>query len=370
MTILMKNQLRVKYEDLGALNAPFFSEFEKVFTAVLQSGWYVLGKHVSSFEDSFAQFCGAQYCVGVASGLDALILALNVLELSPGDEVIVPSNTYIATILAILKAGLQPVLVEPNIKTYTVEPDNILKAITKKTKVIMPVHLYGKMSDMVRINDIAKTYSLVTISDCAQSHGAKLAGEKAGAWADMAAFSFYPTKNLGAIGDGGAIVTNNQEWADRIKMYRNYGSKEKYKNDVMGMNSRLDEVQAAFLSVKLKKLDTITAHKQALAKLYFEGLKDTGFILPTQDKQYEDVFHIFNIRHPDRDNVKAKLLEKGIQTEIHYPIPPHQQKMVAGQFLGEYPISEEIHQTTLSLPISYCHTEADILQVIDALTGL
>lgn len=362
----MKNQLRVKYEDLGALNKPFFDDYKHAFADVLDSGWYVLGQQVSAFETAFADFCGAAHCVGVASGLDALVIALDILDCEAGAEVIVPSNTYIATILAILKAGLTPVLVEPDIKTYTIDPQKIKTAITSKTRAIMPVHLYGKMADMKSIQAIAKAHNLVTISDCAQAHGASLNGKKAGTWADMAAFSFYPTKNLGALGDGGAITTNNAEWAQKIKMYRNYGSIEKYKNEVEGYNSRLDEVQAAFLNIKLKKLDYITAHKQKLAKIYFENLSDK-FILPVQEAGYEDVFHIFNIRHERRDTLKAYLLENGIGTEIHYPIAPHNQEMLKAYNLGKFPIAAEIHDTTLSLPISYAHSEADIQYVTHTL---
>ncbi len=355
------------YENLQQLNQPFFEAYTQAFQKTLASGWYILGNEVKQFEQKFAEYCQVPHCVGVANGLDALIIALKVLNLPAQSEVIVPANTYIATILAIMHNGLKPVLVEPDIHTYNIHPEKIAEKITPNTRAIMPVHLYGKMCAMDSIMALAKKHSLFVIEDAAQAHGASLHGKKAGAWGDMTGFSFYPTKNLGALGDAGAIAIHDQQLYEKVLTLRNYGSKIKYYNEVVGYNSRLDELQASFLYVKLAHLDKINAHKQTLAKLYVAHLKD-DFIKPVVQEGYEDVYHIFNIRHPKRDALRTYLLEHNIKTEIHYPIPPHQQKAMEGVFAGEpYPISEEIHQTTLSLPCSFCHTPADIYQVIEIL---
>ena len=354
----------IEYENLKKLNQPFFQDFKNNFDQTLESGWFILGKNVQNFESEFANYCESSYCIGLASGLDALFLSLKVFNFTTGAEVIVPSNTYIATILAILQAGLKPVLVEPDIKTYNIDPNKIEEQITQNTVAIMVVHLYGKCCQMDEITTIASKYNLKIIEDCAQAHGAALNSKKAGTFGDFGAFSFYPTKNLGALGDAGAITTNNQELADKIKTLRNYGSKIKYINEIAGFNSRLDEVQAGFLSVKLAKLNNINEHKRRLARLYFDLLKDE-FIKPFEENGFYDVFHIFNIRHPKREKLRKFLLDHDILTEIHYPIPPHQQKAMTGILKNNnFPISEEIHQTTLSLPISYFHTEEDILKVI------
>ena len=355
----------IEYENLGKLNQPFFEDYQNVFKETLTSGWYILGQKVSSFEKEFASFCGTQSCIGVANGLDALTLSLKVLNLKKGDEVIVPSNTYIATILAIVQNGLQPVLVEPDIDTYNIDPKKIEEKITPKTKAIMVVHLYGKMCQMDLITALAQQYQLKVIEDCAQAHGAALHQKKAGNWGDFGAFSFYPTKNLGALADAGAVTTNNNTYASAIKTLRNYGSNEKYYNEVVGVNSRLDEIQAAFLSVKLKYLNQINNHKKILAQLYSSHLKN-DFIKPVVHPDYKDVFHIYNIRHPKRDELKAFLFENNVKTEIHYPVVPNKQKAMIGILRDEAtPIAEEIHQTTLSLPISYFHTEEEIYRVIE-----
>ncbi|MBD3750391.1 MAG: DegT/DnrJ/EryC1/StrS family aminotransferase [Sphingobacteriales bacterium] len=357
----------IPYEDLGKLNQPFFEAYQESFKKTLESGWYILGKEVVEFETAFADYVKSPYGVGLASGLDALVIALKVLELPQNAEVIVPSNTYIATVLAVINAGFKPVLVEPNLATYNIDADLIEEKITSNTKAIMLTHLYGKVCEMDKIEAICKKHQLFLIEDCAQAHGAKFKGQQAGTFGEFGAFSFYPTKNLGALGDAGALTMKNEAHFKKVKSLRNYGSAIKYHNDDIGFNSRLDEVQAGFLSIKLKHLDAITLHKQALAKLYFEGLKE-DFIKPQQHPDYEDVFHIFNIRHPKRDQLKQYLLENGIGTEIHYPIPPHQQKGYLEFFQGEsYPIAEEIHQTTLSLPISFAHTEQDIEKVIEVM---
>ncbi len=359
----------IDYENLGKLNAPFFEAYEKSFSETLRGGWYVLGNNVQNFEIEFASYTGAKHCVGLASGLDALILGLRSFDFEPGSEVIVPSNTYIATILAIMHVGLKPILVEPNVHTYNMDASKIEEKITTKTKAIIVVHLYGKACEMDRIQAICRNHKLRLLEDCAQAHGATFNGQQVGTFGDFGCFSFYPTKNLGAIGDAGAIITNDEELSNKIKMLRNYGSKEKYVNEVVGYNSRLDEIQAGFLSVKLQKLDDINNHKIKLAKLYHEGINNS-FIKPVIQEGYKDVFHIYSIRHPKRDELKSYLLENEIRTEIHYPIPPHKQEALAGVFgTQDFPIAREIHETTLSLPISYFHTEKDILRVIEVINN-
>lgn len=357
----------IPYENLAVSNAQFFEELQNSFKKTLERGWYILGDSVQAFEKEFAEYCGAKYFVGLASGLDALLLALKAFDFKPGSEVIVPSNTYIATVLAILQAGLKPVLAEPDIRTYNIDPENIKKSITARTVAIMPVHLYGKLSAMEEITAVAAEHGLKIIEDCAQAHGASYKGRRAGTFGTFGAFSFYPTKNLGALGDAGGVTTDDPELTDKVRKLRNYGSSVKYYNELVGYNSRLDEVQAAFLSVKLKRLDEINAHKRMLAKLYLENLKN-DFIKPVTDPDYIDVYHIFNIRHPQRDRLRAYLLENGIGTDIHYPVPPHRQKAMQGILTGgEYPVSEEIHRTTLSLPISFAHTEEDVYHVIEVM---
>jgi dTDP-4-amino-4,6-dideoxygalactose transaminase len=359
----------IEYENLQKVNERFFEEYNKVFAAVLHSGRYILGKAVSKFEAEFAAYCGAEHCIGVASGLDALIISLKAFKFKPGSEVIVPSNTYIATILSIVHCGLKPVLVEPDIKTYNIDPAKIEDAVTSRTVAIMVVHLYGKICDMDPIIEISRRRNLKIIEDCAQAHGSKYKSKKAGTFGHCNAFSFYPTKNLGALGDAGAVVTDDYDLAEQIRMYRNYGSKTRYYNEVVGYNSRLDELQAAFLSVKLKKLDDINNHKRKLAAIYLEQIREE-FVKPVVQKDYHDTYHIFNIRHSQRDRLKKYLLEHGIKTEIHYPIAPHRQKALAALLDKHfYPISEEIHTSTLSLPISYGHTQEDIYEVVEKING-
>lgn len=358
----------IEYENLKVSNASFLQEFKNKFNTFVESGWFVLGKEVNNFEIEFAKYCGAKYCVGVANGLDALTLALRAYDFPKDSEVIVPSNTYIATILAVVNAGLKPILVEPDIETYNIDVKLIEKAITTKTKAIMPVHLYGKMCDMPKILEIAEKYSLKIIEDAAQAHGAAINGKKVGAWGDITAFSFYPTKNLGALGDAGAITTNDEELADKIRFLRNYGSNKKYHNEFVGVNSRLDEIQAAFLRVKLPYLDKINEHKNELAKIYYKKLEDLKFVLPKKQDGFFDVYHIFNIRCDKRDELKKYLELRGIKTDIHYPIPPNKQIAMKGILdKTETSVSEEIHKTTLSLPISFGHSEKDIKVVCEAL---
>ncbi|GAB4302166.1 MAG: DegT/DnrJ/EryC1/StrS family aminotransferase [Desulfuromonadia bacterium] len=354
----------IPYEDLKRVNAPFFAELRESFDQVLESGWYILGGRVDTFEREFAAYTGAAHCVGVASGLDALILSLEAFGFRGGSEVIVPSNTYIATILAIVRAGLTPVLVEPDLATYTIDPLRIEEKISEKTVAIMVVHLYGKPCDMETIMEIARWRNLKVIEDCAQSHGATVDGKMTGTFGDFGAFSFYPTKNLGALGDAGGVITNNPDLADRVRTLRNYGSRIKYHNELIGMNSRLDELQAAFLTVKLRHLERITAHKRRLAGVY-QSLLDDRFIKPVQKDGFGDVWHIYPIRHPDRDRLRGYLREAGVGTEIHYPVPPHRQRALSGIIRGEYSISDEIHRTILSIPLSLCHTEEEISRVAD-----
>lgn len=359
----------IEYENLAGVNAPFRQEIEKTFSAVLRKGWFVLGSEVALFEQEFAAWCGARHCVGVASGLDALILSLKALHLPEGSEVLVPSNTYIASILSILQAGLRPVLVEPELATYNMDPVAAAKAVTARTSAIMPVHLYGKASRMDALMGVAREHDLRVVEDCAQSHGARQHGHLTGTFGDAGAFSFYPTKNLGALGDAGAVVTNSAAVADEIRGLRNYGSRIKYQNDLLGVNSRLDELQAAFLRIKLPKLDALNEHKRRLARIYFEELRG-DLALPARSDAFFDVFHIFGIRHPDRDRLRNHLLERGVKTDVHYPIPPARQKALAGLFEPEdYPISERIHAEEISLPCSFAHSEADIREVCRAVNS-
>lgn len=357
----------IDYENLQKLNQPFFEEYKKAFNDVIESGWYVLGNKVKDFESNFADYCNTKFCVGVANGLDALNLSLRAFQFEPDSEILVPSNTYIATILSIVENRLKPILVEPNIQTYNIDPLLIEQSITPKTKAILVVHLYGKMCDMDPILQIAKKYNLKVIEDCAQSHGAKYKNILSGSFGDYAAHSFYPTKNLGAIGDAGAITTNDEKLTVKIRTLRNYGSNVKYYNEVVGVNSRLDELQAALLLVKMKHIDSITNHKRQLASIYLENLK-SDFIKPQVHSDYFDVYHIFNIRHEKRDLLKEYLLKNNIKTEIHYPLAPNKQKAMIGILDHQKTsIAEEIHNTTLSLPISYFHTKEDIYKVIEVI---
>jgi dTDP-4-amino-4,6-dideoxygalactose transaminase len=359
----------IPYDQLSKVNQPYQTEFEQAFLEFLEKGWYIMGEGLKQFEKQFADYHGSKHAIGVANGLDALILAIKVLNLPSGSEIIVPSNTYIASILAIIHAGYLPVLVEPNIQTYNIDSNLIEAAITTSTKAILVVHLYGKCCDMDAINQIAQQHGLAVIEDCAQAHDARYKGRLAGTLGDLAGFSFYPSKNLGALGDAGAILTNQDSYATALRSMRNYGSHQKYQNNQVGFNSRLDELQAIFLSIKLPYLAAITAHKRNLAGLYLANLK-SDFILPLVEEGYEDVYHIFNVRHPRRDALRAYLLENGVGTEIHYPIAPNHQKALAPWLEGlSFPISEEIHATTLSLPCSSCHEISDIYKVIELMNA-
>lgn len=353
----------IEYENLKELNKPFVTEFKQKFDNFLESGWYILGTEVSSFEKEFASYNNSKYCIGVASGLDAITLSLKAYNFEKKSEVIVPSNTYIATIFSIIHNDLIPVFVEPKIDTYNIDPNLIEKKVTSKTKAIIVVHLYGKSCEMDRIMEIANKYDIKVIEDCAQSHGSKFKGRKTGTLGHVGAFSFYPTKNLGALGDAGAVITNDEEIFESVKMLRNYGENTKYRNKLVGYNSRLDEIQAGFLRIKLKYLDKINQHKRELAEIYFNNLSD-NFILPSVHKDQFDVYHIYNIRHVQRDTLQKYLLDNNIKTSIHYPTPPHMQEALSDFRNQSYPISELIHSTTLSLPISYYHKKSDIEEVV------
>jgi dTDP-4-amino-4,6-dideoxygalactose transaminase len=359
----------ITYENLRLLNQSFHEEYMEALDRVLKTGWFILGKETEQFEKEFASYCHMPYCAGVANGLDALALSLRAFNFPRGKEVIVPANTYIATILAIINEGLKPVLVEPDIHTYNIDPSRIEEKINKNTVAVMVVHLYGKCCEMDPILELVNKHNLKLIEDCAQSHGAKYKEKISGSFGHFGAFSFYPTKNLGALGDGGAVVCKTEQESTDIKRLRNYGSRIKYYNEVVGVNSRLDELQAAFLRIKLRSLDKINEHKRKLAQSYFENLTDE-VIKPVQDKDYYDVYHIYNIRTGRRDELKKYLAEKGIATEIHYPVPPHCQEAMKGFIDGEdYPLSKEIHRTTLSLPISYFHTIDDVQRVCEVVNS-
>lgn len=373
---LAQLQLPVPFLDLGAINARHRPELMQAFARVLDSGWYVLGREVTQFEQAYASYCGAAHCVGVANGLDALVLALRALGVGPGDEVIVPSNTYIATWLAASHVGATPVPVEPDPATCNIDPARIEAAITPRTKVLLPVHLYGQPADMTAICAIAKKHGLKVLEDGAQAHGARWRGTRLGAHGDIVAWSFYPGKNLGALGDGGAVTTNDAALAQKIRVLRNYGSQKKYHNEAVGWNSRLDELQAALLSAKLPQLDEDNAHRAAIARRYLQGLRDEPLGLPRVAEGAEAVWHLFVVRHPQRDRLAALLAEAGVQTLIHYPVAPHRQPAYAelGLGAGALPVSELLHAQVLSLPIgptqSLAQTEHVIASVRRALAAL
>lgn len=361
----------IKFLDLLEINKQHKEELKSAFERVLNSGWYILGEELTTFENSFATYCGTKHAIGVANGLDALILIIRAYKelglFHDGDEIIVPANTYIASILAISANNLVPVLVEPDIDTYNIDPTLIEAKITAKTKAILPVHLYGQLCDMKAINAIAKKYQLKVIEDSAQSHGATNNGIRAGNFGDATGFSFYPGKNLGALGDAGAITTNNDDLATAIRAILNYGSEIKYKNKYKGVNSRLDELQAALLGVKLKTLDAETATKRAIANRYLQEINNPKIVLPKVAVQSAHVWHLFVVRTINRDDLQQYLTAKGIQTIIHYPIPPHQQEAYKEWAHLSYPVSETIHREVLSLPLSQVLTPDEVSYVIKSL---
>lgn len=351
---MVKYKIIVPYLNLKKAYFNIRPDLEKAFFSVISSGDTILGKQVKKFEKEYAKFSSTKYAIGVGNGLDAITISLRVLGIKEGDEIIVPSNTYIATLVAISRLGAIPVLVEPKIDTYNINPKNIEKAITKKTKAIIPVHLFGQACEMDAILNIAKRHKLYVVEDNAQSHGAAYGKKVTGSFGDINATSFYPGKNLGAIGDAGAITTNNKKYSDKVALFRNYGERKKYMNDLIGYNSRLDELQAAFLSVRLKNINKYNLAKQKIANYYLNNLRGIGdLILPVTEKKATHVYHVFCIRTKRRDELKKYLQKKGVITLIHYPIPPHMQK--AYKFLGfrkgSFKIAEQLAKTSLSLPI-------------------
>lgn len=363
----------ITFLDLQKINNIYQQELKDACARVIDSGWYIRGSECEVFEKEFAEYCGSKYCVGVANGLDALILIIRAYKelgvFKAGDEIIVPANTYIASILAISANDMTPVLVEPNLDDYLLDASKIESAITDKTVAIMPVHLYGQTCQMGVINTVVKKHNLKVIEDSAQSHGAYFADKKSGNLGDASGFSFYPGKNLGALGDGGAVTTNDKELADTITALANYGSHEKYKNLHKGTNSRLDEIQAAMLRVKLKYLHKDIECRRKIAEYYISNIKNDKIILPIQDSQlsiqnYKNhVWHVFVIRAENRDELQKHLLDNGVQTVIHYPIPPHHQDAYKEWSNDSYPISEQIHQEVLSLPIGQ-HLSMDDFQIV------
>lgn len=365
----------VGFLDLKDINAPMRDELLNACARVVDSGWYINGQELQAFEEKFAQYCGVKFAVGVANGLDALILTLRAWKIlgkiKEGDEVLVPANTYIASVLAITENRLVPVLVEPDSDTFNIDVVEAERKITPRTRVILPVHLYGRISDMKAVMQLAKKHDLLVLEDSAQAHGASIENKRAGAWGDASGFSFYPGKNLGALGDAGAITTNDESLVQTLRALRNYGSHEKYKNLFQGVNSRLDEIQAAMLSVKLEYLDAQTERRRAVAQRYVSGIKNPQIMLPLSVELKplelsEHVWHLFVIRCNSRDKLQEFLAERGIQTLIHYPIPPHKQTAYAEMNRLSFPRAEEIHQQVLSLPIGPTMTEEDIDHVIDA----
>lgn len=347
------------------------SEFDAAYQRVMDSGWVLLGKELEAFEAEFAAYCGAKHCIGVANGLDALHLVLRAMRIGPGDEVLVPSNTFIATWLAVSYAGATPVPVEPDRQTYNIDPERLEAAITRRTKAIIPVHLYGQPADMDPINAIAAKHGLKVIEDNAQAQGARYKGRPTGSLGDAAATSFYPGKNLGAFGDGGGVTTDDDDLADRVRTLRNYGSKVKYHYEYQGMNSRLDEIQAAFLRVKLSVLDEWNSRRKAIASAYQRGLAacKSELVLPFVPERVDPVWHLFVIRHPRRDALQQHLADAGIGTQIHYPIPSHQTAayLYDGQPPVSLPIAEELSGTVLSLPIGPHLPSAAAQEVVGAL---
>lgn len=363
----------VNFFNLYEINRRFYPKFEKSLDRVLNSGWLILGKEVAEFERKFSDYCQVENCIGVSNGLDALILIIEAYKrlgiLKEKDEVIVPSNTYIATILAISTTGLVPILVEPSISTYDIDPDLIEEKITDKTKAIMIVHLYGQPCDMDRINSSAKKYNLKVIEDCAQAHGAKYKGKRIGGLGDAAGFSFFPSKNLGALGDAGAVTTNDKTLSDCVRILRNYGSEKKYVNFYKGYNYRLDEIQAAFISDKIDLLDEDNERRTVIADYYLKNIKNPKIILPFVLESAEPVWHQFVIRTENRDALQEYLKNNKINTMIHYPIPPHKQNAYKEWNSMSYPIAEKIHKEVLSLPISQVMEDRDVERVVETINS-
>lgn len=359
--------MKIPFVTFKPLETELDKEIRDAFDRVYTRSWYIEGVEDEKFEKVFAEYCNSKYCVGVGNGLDALFLALKALNVKDGDEVIVPSNTYIATALAVTYVGATPVFVEPDIRTFNIDPAKIEKAITEKTKAIMPVHLYGQACDMEPIMKIAKKYNLLVVEDCAQAHGATYKGKVVGSFGDAAGFSFYPGKNLGALGDAGAIVTNNEELAKKVRALGNYGSDYKYHHVYQGNNSRLDELQAAFLAAKLPLLERVNDNRRSIADKYLAGINNPKVILPFVPDYAVPVWHIFGIRCKMRTELENFLNDAGIGTNKHYPIPMHLQDCYKdlGFKEGNFPIAEEISSSELSIPMYYGMTDDEVQYVID-----
>lgn len=363
----------VNFLELKRLNAEYENELKQACARVIESGWYILGAETEKFEQEFANYCGVKHCIGVANGLDALTLTLKAWreqgKINKGDEVIVPGNTYIASVLAVTEADLVPVFVEPNEVTHNICPNAIEAAITDKTKVIIPVHLYGQLADMPTIMALATKHQLLVLEDSAQSHGAELEGKRSGAWGDASGFSFYPGKNLGALGDGGAITTDDDELAETLRALRNYGSHIKYQNLYKGLNSRLDEMQSAMLSVKLKYLPAQTNARQKLAEFYLREIDNSYVTLPEVTEPLAHVWHLFVVRTPHREALVEHLTECGIQTQVHYPIAPHKQQAYSELNHLCLPMTEQLQEEVLSLPMSPYLTEQERTAVVEAINS-
>jgi len=360
--------MKVPFLDLGASYRELQDEIEAEVLRSFRSGWYIGGPDIAAFEADFSAFTGARHCVGVANGLDALHLALRVLNVGPGDEVIVPSNTFIATWLAVSQCGAVPVPVEPDALTCNIDAGKIEAAITSNTKAIIPVHLYGQPADIDEVMKIARQHGLRVLEDAAQAHGAAYKGTSVGGHGDLTAWSFYPGKNLGALGDGGAVTTNDDTLADRIRVMRNYGSRQRYINEIQGYNSRLDPVQATALRVKLRHLHLWNSRRVRIAARYSTELADCGLTLPFVPEWADPVWHLYCVRHPQRDRLRERLTAAGVETLIHYPIPPHLQEAYAelGYKAGAFPIAESMAETLISLPIGPAMTEMQVDYVIEA----
>lgn len=356
----------IKFLDLKAINEHYRIEMEASIKRVLDSGWYLLGKEIESFEKEFSEYCGVKHAIGCANGLDALKLIIQAYGFGSGDEIIAPANTYIASLISISANGATPVLVEPDINTYLIDPEKIEDAITSRTKAIMVVHLYGRAAGMTRIWEIARRYNLKVIEDSAQAHGAMYNGRRVGNLGDASGFSFYPGKNLGCLGDGGAVTTNDDELAEKIRALRNYGSDVKYHFPYRGTNSRLDEIQAALLRVKLPHLDDDNAIRRRIAERYCSGIKNPNIVLPSlPDDAMQNVWHVFPVQVRNRAEFQQYLSDNGIQTVIHYPIPPHRQPAYVEWHGLTLPITEKIHEEIISLPISPVMTEDEVDRVVD-----
>ncbi len=359
----------ISHLDMGRVNRPYEAQLSEAAQRVLTSGWYILGKELTAFEADWARYCGTDYCMGVGNGLEAITLIFRALQLPADSEVLVPAHTYIASILGITNAGLTPVMVEPDLSTYNIDPQAIEQHITERTKAILLVHLYGKSCNMEPIRKLAEKYNLRIVEDAAQAHGATYQGQKVGNLGDAAAFSFYPTKNLGALGDAGAVTTNDSELARRIALLRNYGSEVKYYNEMQGVNSRLDEMQAALLRVKIPYLDTDNQRRRAIAQRFLSEITNPALQLPPAETCHQDAWHLFVVRHPRREIFMKELLDQGIQTMVHYPVPPHQQKAYQEYSHLSFPLTEQLHREVVSLPLYPTLTDEEVDQIIAAVNA-